>query len=85
MLVTKPLSRSDYTEALAVCWRNRARKLDPCDAGVTDGREQDHWHFDRGTPIRQVRKGIEYVKRGDRFGFFQDGKFIDTPRAALSR
>ena len=41
--------------------------------------------FDRGTPIRQIRKGTEYVKRGDRFGFFQDGKFIDTPRAALSR
>jgi hypothetical protein len=50
-----------------------------------DGREQDHWHFERGTPIRQIRKGTEYVKRGDRFGYFQDGKFIDTPRASLSR
>ena len=50
-----------------------------------DGRGQDHWQFDRGTPIRQVRKGTEYVKRGDRFGFFQGGQFVDTPRGALSR
>jgi hypothetical protein len=50
-----------------------------------DGRENDHWLFDRGAPVRQIRKGREYVKQGDRFGFFQDGKFIDTPRGAISQ
>jgi hypothetical protein len=52
---------------------------------ASNGRERDRWHYDRGTPIRQVRRGTEYVKRGDRFGYFEDGKFIDTPRGAISR
>jgi hypothetical protein len=50
-----------------------------------DGDEQDHWYYDRGTPVRQVHRDTEYVKRGERFGFFQDGKFIETPRGSISR
>ena len=52
----------------------------------TDGSEQNRWCYDRGTPVRQVHGGIEYVKRGDRFGYFnENGEFIDTPRGSLSR
>jgi hypothetical protein len=50
-----------------------------------DGREQDHWYYDRGMPVRQVNRGTEYVKRGDRFGYFQDGQFVETPRGSISR
>ena len=52
---------------------------------AVDGRETDHWRFERGEPVRQVRKGREYVKLGERFGFYQDGKFVDAPRGALSQ
>jgi hypothetical protein len=32
-------------------------------------------------PVRHVTvKGREYVKRGDRWGYYSDGTFIDTPR-----
>jgi hypothetical protein len=36
-------------------------------------------------PVREVRAGTEYVKRGDRFGYFDDGRFIETPRGSISR
>ncbi len=50
-----------------------------------DGREIDHWWFDEGWPVKQVRGGRQYVKRDDRFGRFDaNGKFLDTPRGALS-
>jgi hypothetical protein len=50
-----------------------------------DGREIDHWWFEKGWPVKQVRGDREYVKQGDRFGRFDPkGKFIDTPRGALS-
>ena len=52
---------------------------------ASDGREQTHWYYDRGTPVREVRGGAEYVKRGDKFGYFQDGQFIETPRGSISR
>ncbi|MHC4400435.1 MAG: hypothetical protein ACYTG0_12230 [Planctomycetota bacterium] len=50
-----------------------------------NGAEQNRWEYDRGTPIRQVRGDTEYVKRGDKFGYLKDGKFIETPRGSLSR
>jgi hypothetical protein len=50
-----------------------------------DGEELNRWCYDRGTPIRQVRGGVEYVKRGDKFGYYEDGKFIETPRGSISR
>lgn len=50
-----------------------------------DGREIDHWWFEKGWPVKQVRGGREYVRRDDRFGRFDSsGKFIDTPRGAIS-
>ncbi len=39
----------------------------------------------RNTPIREITKNTEYVKRGDKFGFFQDGQFIEPPRGSISR
>jgi hypothetical protein len=48
-------------------------------AYAASGQENDHWYFERGTPVRQVRKGKEYVKQGQRFGFVQGGEFIDAP------
>ena len=56
-----------------------------CDRDGDDGRQQNQWHYDRGTPVRQVNRGTEYVKRGERFGYFEEGKFIDTPRGSISR
>ena len=51
----------------------------------SDGQEEDHWWFDEGWPVKQVRRGREYVKRGDRFGRVDaNGRFIDTPRGAIS-
>ena len=50
-----------------------------------DGTETRRWEYDRGTPIREIRAGAEYVKRGDRFGCFQAGSFVETPRGSLSR
>jgi hypothetical protein len=44
--------------------------------------ETDHWWFDRGMPVRQLRKGTTYVKQGDRFGQLDGGRFLDTPRGA---
>jgi len=43
--------------------------------------EYDHWYFERGMPVRHTNsKGREYVKRGDRWGYYREGEFIDTPR-----
>ena len=52
---------------------------------LTDGREKDHWYFDRGAPTRQIYGGTEYVRRGQQFGYFDDGQFIETPRGSISR
>jgi len=52
---------------------------------ASDGSEQSRWEYDRGMPVREVRAGTEYVKRGDRFGYFKDGQFIETPRGSISR
>ena len=49
-----------------------------------DGREINHWWFDGGWPIKQVRGGREYVKVGERFGRYDNGRFIDLPRGAIS-
>jgi len=69
-----------------------SRELFDADGFITDwvrfqpdGSEQGHWGYDRGMPVREVRAGTEYVKRGDRFGYFQDGQFIETPRGSISR
>ncbi len=50
-----------------------------------DGSEQSRWEYDCGMPVREVRAGTEYVKRGDRFGYFKGGQFIETPRGSISR
>ena len=50
-----------------------------------DGREIDHWWFEKGWPVKQVRGDRQYVRRDNRFGRIDaNGKFIDTPRGALS-
>lgn len=46
--------------------------------------ESEHWWFDRGMPIRLVRDGKTYAKRGDRFGRIDGDRFIDTPRGPHS-
>ena len=51
----------------------------------TDGNEKRRWEYDRGMPVREVLGGIEFVKQGDRFGYFKDGRFIETPRGSISR
>lgn len=48
------------------------------------GGEVDHWWFEGGWPVKQFRNGREYVKRGDRFGRLENGRFIDLPRGAIS-
>ena len=52
---------------------------------ASDGSERSRWYYERGTPVRQVERGTEYVKRGDRFGYVEDGRFIETPRGSISR
>ena len=43
--------------------------------------EYNHWYFERGTPVRHINsKGREYVTRGDRRGYYQEGNFVDIPR-----
>lgn len=43
--------------------------------------QRDHWSFKAGMPVRHVvANGREYVKNGDRWGYFRDGRFVDTPR-----
>ena len=49
-----------------------------------DGRETNHWRYTAGMPVLQRRKGVEYIKRGERFGFMREGRFVDTPRGSLS-
>ena len=43
---------------------------------------RDTWFFERGTPVRHLyhATGREYFKKGDRWGYEKDGRFIDTPR-----
>ncbi|MGB0578352.1 MAG: hypothetical protein ACPGVU_01500 [Limisphaerales bacterium] len=47
---------------------------------ASDGTEIDHWWFDEGWPVKRRSKGTEWIKRGDRWGYFKNGKWIDTPR-----
>jgi hypothetical protein len=52
---------------------------------TADGRARTRWHFDRGMPVREITRNTEYFKWGDKFGFFQDGRFVETPRGSISR
>jgi hypothetical protein len=45
-----------------------------------DGAEKDHWWFDQGWPIKHRRGNREYTKHADRWGYFKNGQFVDSPR-----
>jgi hypothetical protein len=46
--------------------------------------EVEHWWFERGMPVKLVRAGRTYIKRGDRFGRMEGDRFVDTPRGPSS-
>lgn len=46
----------------------------------SDGTEIDHWWYDQGWPVKRRSKGTEWIKRGDRWGYFKNGRWVDTPR-----